>query len=35
MDLLEHITGPSVSLEEMLAEREWRAEEEARQLNGC
>lgn len=35
MDLLEHITGPSVSLEEMLTEREWRAAEEARQLESC
>lgn len=35
MDLLKYIVGPSVSLEEMLAEREWRAAEEMRQLETC
>lgn len=35
MDLAEILIGPAVSLEEMLAEREWRVEEQARQLKTC
>lgn len=35
MNVAEIIAGPAISLEEMLAEREWRAEEQARQLRSC
>ena len=35
VDPLKFMTGPAVSLEEMLAEREWRAAEERRQLDSC